>query len=57
VTWEWELLPGNAAGAANTLGYTWDTAEMQQPEVVYTPTSYNAAHPAMASSGPARFWS
>ncbi len=29
---------------------------MQKPEVVYTPTSYNSAHPSMASSGSALPW-
>ena len=45
------VFPADCSGNAR-----YDTAEMQKPEVVYTPTAYNSAHPSMASSGPARPW-
>lgn len=40
----------------NTLGYTYNNAQYQSPEIVYTPTSYNSAPTAMASSPPTPWW-
>ena len=39
----------------NTLGYTYNNAQYQSPEVVYTPTSYDSA-PTSMSSSPTPWW-
>jgi hypothetical protein len=46
VTW---YFPGNQA-PSNNLGYTWNNAEYQTPEVTYTPTSYSSAPTSMATA-------
>ena len=51
VTW---YFPGNQA-PSNNLGYTWNNAEYQTPEVTYTPTSYSSAPTSMATA-PTPWW-
>ena len=46
VTWYFPASP-----PPSTLGYTYDSAQYQTPEVVYVPTAYRSALPAPAAAG------
>ena len=47
VTWYFPASP-----PPSTLGYTYDSAQYQTPEVVYVPTAYRSALPAPAAAAP-----